>query len=503
MSRRDRDRAAAASAAEAAAVDAAGDAAVPSGRALGALAVIGGAATLWASVLWRELLRVRAGLDSTVCPADGGGGCAALWDAGFAKAVEGSTGIPIAAWGVAWGIVATLTPILALLFASPRPAAARVWVTATRVVAAAGVVSVLALLGASAAAGSLCRGCVGTYVLVALYAGIALFGWRAFGLPRLAHAAAGALALTVLALVGLRALGPKATSATALPPLAAASAAPPATAVLPPTTAAAVPSLPPGAPTTGRPVPPAESPGVSPSRSPASTGRSAELDPMVASLPYPAAQALSDALQEYRTGLRGPLPAPRVLEGSASSPVRITTFSDFLCSHCASLHQDLEAIRARVPADSVAVEPRHYPLDGTCNAQVRGTSAAGAARCTAAKAAICLERSPRGGEFRGRLYAAQQGLTAEQVKTIAREFTDPAALEACLADPATTAKLNADIAVATRYKLEGTPLVLVNGRRAARFPLFLYGIVLARGVDNDPAFQRLPPPRPPAADHSH
>ena len=49
--------------------------------------------------------------------------------------------------------------------------------------------------------------------------------------------------------------------------------------------------------------------------------------------------------------------------------------------------------------------------------------------------------------------------------------------------------------------LHGTPLVVVNGRKAVAFPAFLYALVLTRGSASHPAFDRLPPANPNA--HLH
>jgi serine/threonine-protein kinase len=70
-----------------------------------------------------------------------------------------------------------------------------------------------------------------------------------------------------------------------------------------------------------------------------------------------------------------------------------------------------------------------------------------------------------------------------------------------MASAATAAKLQDDIQLALRYELDGTPLVLVNGRKAVAFPPFLYAMVLTRGALDDPAFASLPPANPNA--HLH
>ena len=66
--------------------------------------------------------------------------------------------------------------------AEQRPRAA--WLSAVRLTAAAGVVAVLVLMAAAIQARTFCAGCFAMYVLVSGYAGIALFGWRALGLPQ-------------------------------------------------------------------------------------------------------------------------------------------------------------------------------------------------------------------------------------------------------------------------------------------------------------------------------
>ena len=56
---------------------------------------------------------------------------------------------------------------------------------------------------------------------------------------------------------------------------------------------------------------------------------------------------------------------------------------------------------------------------------------------------------------------------------------------------------------ATRHEFEGTPLVLVNGRKGSAFGPFLYAMVLTEGRPDHPAFGALPAPKPPHHDHAH
>jgi hypothetical protein len=66
--------------------------------------------TAWALFQWYELIVARRGGD-IVCV--GGGHCAEVWSSPFATAVHARTGMPVAAWGVVWGIAAFLLPAIA------------------------------------------------------------------------------------------------------------------------------------------------------------------------------------------------------------------------------------------------------------------------------------------------------------------------------------------------------------------------------------------------------
>jgi hypothetical protein len=67
--------------------------------------------------------------------------------------------------------------------------------------------------------------------------------------------------------------------------------------------------------------------------------------------------------------------------------------------------------------------------------------------------------------------------------------------------PATQARLSEDIAFAARYRPDGTPLVLVNGRKGTSFGPFLYAMALTGGAAEHPAFASLPPARQDAHIH--
>ena len=84
---------------------------------------------------------------------------------------------------------------------------------------------------------------------------------------------------------------------------------------------------------------------------------------------------------------------------------------------------------------------------------------------------------------------------------LAAPFMEKKALESCVASPETRTRLEEDIAYASRFASDGTPIVAVNGRKGVSFAPFLYALILTGGVPEHPAFANLPTPNPNA--HLH
>lgn len=436
----------------------------PTPGSLAGLTAVGVVAALWALFLWSELVLSRVG-GTPFCALGGGADCSAIWNSGLATAVHRLSGLPVAGWGLAWGLVAAGLPLLALTrHAEGRPDAALV--SAIRLTAAAGVVTVVVMAAASAAERAFCLGCFVTYVLVGGYSGIALLGWPRAGLPQVvrgAIVAGGSTALAVVLLLypGLRT--PRATAEAGREAIASAAA----------------------------------------SGAHGATGdvaRDQQVQELVASLSPELRQTLADSLGIYRSEPeRAPIPA-RAPKGPADAPVRITEFTDVRCDHCAELHETLGKLRGSLPPGSFSVDSRQFPLDAECNPLLQGPPR-DPVRCLAARARICLEGHAQATEFDAALFAEQKSLTADRVLTLATPHLPRKELEACLTSETTAAKLRADIEVASRYEPDGTPIVVVNGRRGTSFGPFLYVLVLTRGSADHPAFASLPPPNPRA--HLH
>ncbi len=436
----------------------------PSPVSLAVLAALGTIAALWALFLWGELVASRLS-GAPVCALGDAASCLAIWDSPFASAVHRVTGVPVAGWGLAWGIVAFLLPLVALLRtaeAQPEPAL----VSSIRLTAAAGLVSVFVLVAVSAAAGAFCLGCAGTYLVVGGYAGIALFGWPGAGLPEATRGAAFAATAAVVAFLLL--LYP------------------------------------------GRSTP--RAPGEAGREAVAAVGQSFASDPgtgdaehdqrlaeLVSSLSPAQKQTLADSLLLYRQSRAVAPPPERRLDGPEGAPVRITEWTDVLCGHCAELHRTLTMLRQRVPLGSFSVDARQFPLDGECNPYVQRKGSP--VRCLAARAQICLEGHESENEFVTELFENQADLTPEKLYALASSYVSRPDLETCVASADTARKLSEDVEAASRYDPDGTPIVAVNGRRGTSFAPFLFAMVLTGGADTHPAFAGLPAPNPQA--HLH
>jgi serine/threonine-protein kinase len=417
-----------------------------------ALALVSGG---WALHLWRQLYVARAG-GAVTCPFDAEGDCGEVWQSGFAQAIEAATGLPIAAHGLLWSLVALALPAAALI-ARRRGRLGDISWAGTLVTAAAGVAAVLALALAQLEDGRFCGSCGVAYAATLAYAGLCFFSMARLSWGRLARGGALAAGAAALAWASLVVAAPEPTSPARVP-----SAAHPHSHA------------------------PAALPAVDPSASPADG-----LARLVKDLPPAQAEALARELRAYAAGDAKPLPPPRALIGSPMAPVRITDFADFLCSHCASLHGTLAQLTALAPQGSFSVESRYFPLDGKCNRNIARASTEGVG-CTAARVLICLEETPGAFELAGQIYARQRGLTNDQIYEMAAPLRSRGSLEACAASAETDAKLQADIAAAMGYGIQGTPLVLVNGRKATPDPALLLALVLAGGDPAHPAFAALP-----------
>ncbi|MDH3212899.1 MAG: DsbA family protein [Myxococcales bacterium] len=427
----------------------------PRVRTLDAAVALAGAHAFWALIQWKELLAARSGAPA-FCVLGGGDACEVVVNSPFAAAIERWTVLPVAGWGVVWSLAAIALPLWTRIQRGRGRPSAAYW-SATLATAAAGAAAVVVLAAASLASGALCTNCAITYLLAVAYGAVCLRDLEPPVVKQVARGLPIAAAATLAAFLLL--LYPGIQTSRAIRGQSPAS------------------------------IRPLELP-------PQSTLGDRDLRSLLQQLPAAELQALSDALAAYARGAAVPPRPPRSLIGPAFAPVRITEFSDILCSHCADLHETLATIRRTLPPESFALEARQFPLDAACNPHV--TAMMGKpVRCTAAKALICAEEEPYFFDFASALFERQRTLTEKNVYALAEPYIAREKLAACMAAPATQAKLSDDIAWAMQTGLQGTPHVLVNGRTGSAFAPFLRAIVLAGGDADQPSFSQLPAAQPP------
>jgi len=418
------------------------------------LLALGLAESALAIYQWSELLTLRGG-GTTQCGISERINCETVWNSPFASSVHELFRMPVAGLGLVWGIVAVALSALYLVWRrngyTVRPA-----VNGLRLTAAAGVASSLVFGAASASSGALCPTCLVTYGLTLAFAGVA---WRMLPGPVLPQAGEWGRALQWtggFAVAGYLALlfpgmqTPRASSATEQIAHAPVEALP------------------------------------------------GSLEAYLTSLSPTEQQAVSNALARYRQEEPLPAHAPaRNLYGPATAPVKMVEWTDSRCPHCKSLVEALALMKKRIPEGKLSLEARQFPLDAACNPAMppRAVDPTGI-RCLAAKAQICLEGAPDFWALREKLFEKQASLSQERVMDILSSGSmERSQLEACISKQETSKKLYEDVEYAMKHHLEGTPLVIVNGRTVPPLAPLLYALVLADGDANAPAFSVLPAPK--------
>jgi protein-disulfide isomerase/uncharacterized membrane protein len=396
---------------------------------------------------WMELLLLAAG-GSTVCSLNETVNCGAVWTSPFAAQVNALTGLPVAGLGLVHGVAALGTSLL-LVHRLLSGAAVERSVAALRLVAAVGLAACVALLFVTLQLKAVCLLCLGTYALTLGFGAVAFFQLPGTPLPlpraHLPGAAAEALLLAAGAWVLL--LYPGLRTRALKDPTAAMGEGP------------------------------------------------LKLEAFLGALDSASRKALGEELKAWQ---QRPVPPdaakfpPREVEGPVEAPVRVAEFTDVLCGHCRALSEGLDAVTRAVPAGRIRVEPHQFPLDSECNRTIAHSDGSGV-RCAAARALVCMEGTGAYGALSRKLFSEQQGLTRARVLELATSVgkLPTAQLESCMASPETQAKIDADIQLALAYGIQGTPLVLVNGREASAAPAVLYVLAMTSGNVADAALQAL------------
>lgn len=167
------------------------------------------------------------------------------------------------------------------------------------------------------------------------------------------------------------------------------------------------------------------------------------------------------ALEAAPIVLRGDEPS----RGPADAPIVIVDYFDFLCPHCRKAAQVLERVVREFPGE-VRLVVKHVPLDSACNAWANPHPGA----CHAAAAALCAGKQGHYWELHDWLFLDQAEIDDQNVGAKVKDFAgriglDAAALDACIAEPATMEQVKREVREGiAELRIDSTPAIFVNGR---------------------------------------
>ncbi len=173
----------------------------------------------------------------------------------------------------------------------------------------------------------------------------------------------------------------------------------------------------------------------------------------------PAAQVYAK-IQEKSVASAVPPPVVKNVEvptdaaafGPAMAKVTIVQWSDFQCPYCARAAPQVEQLRQAYPKD-VRFVFRHLPLPMHPDAP------------TAAKAAVAAQAQGKFWQMHDWMYAHQRELDRASLEKAAASFgMDLAKFKAVMDNPATDARIKADMQAAQGVGVSATPTFFVNGR---------------------------------------
>ncbi len=145
--------------------------------------------------------------------------------------------------------------------------------------------------------------------------------------------------------------------------------------------------------------------------------------------------------------------------GSPQSKLQLVIFNDFQCPFCRQLATFVAEMKQQRP--EMAVVFKHFPLANACNSKSNSHPFS----CDVAYAAEAAHRQGKFWSFHDALFAADKELTGDALAEIAKTADcDSTRWKNDLTNPATKAKVAADVALGIRLNIAGTPTVLLNRR---------------------------------------
>jgi predicted DsbA family dithiol-disulfide isomerase len=155
----------------------------------------------------------------------------------------------------------------------------------------------------------------------------------------------------------------------------------------------------------------------------------------------------------------------RPMRGAPMAQVTIAEFSDFECPYCGRAHPIVQEV-LREFEGQVRLVFFNYPLPGHPHAM------------PAARAAVAAGNQGKFWEMHDLLFEHQQALEDEDIDGYARQIgLDMERFHADLRSPETQRRIEADREAGHRIEVQGTPTLVINGRRFAEPPTSLAAYV--------------------------
>ena len=158
----------------------------------------------------------------------------------------------------------------------------------------------------------------------------------------------------------------------------------------------------------------------------------------------------------------------RPAKGSADAAVTVVEFSDFLCPFCAKAAKYLKLAESS-NHDTARFVFRHYPLDKSCNRNLRSNVHPGA--CLLAEGSVCAHEQNKFWEYHDIAFETKGKISRSEVKDIASNIgLDSNAFESCLDSGRGLKVVSEDINAAAKAGVNSTPTLFVNGRKLRGVP---------------------------------
>ena len=139
-------------------------------------------------------------------------------------------------------------------------------------------------------------------------------------------------------------------------------------------------------------------------------------------------------------------------KGPANAPITIVEFSDFQCPFCSRVNPTLAQVREKY-GDKVRIVFRQFPLSFHQQAQ------------KAAEASLCAGDQGKFWELHDAMFADQQALGVDQLKTKAAGLgVNAEQFNQCLDSGKHAATVQADLKDGSAAGVSGTPAMFINGR---------------------------------------